>query len=269
MSFNNNQHYWVDKENRKNKAKAHTMCMQDRYADAIEQSAEGTIVYDPGFNAKQKLGNTIVNVRCVPMDSVSAIFKYAMGKTCVLNFASYKNPGGMFLEGSKAQEECLCHESFLYNALSLFDGSYYAWNRCHLNRALYLDRALYTPNVLFERSDDEGYHRLAIDVLTCAAPNFSAASKYQNVSREENREVLRSRIEFILSILAENNVDTAILGAFGCGVFGQDATEVAELFKEAIPKVLAGRKMSIVFAVIDSGDGNYQKFVEVFCGNKQ
>ena len=263
--MSNNNHYWIDKANRKGKAKEHTIDMQHRYSDAIAQSVERTVIYNPGFTAKQKLGLTIVDIQCVPMDSVTATFRYAWGKTCVLNFASYQNPGGMFLEGSKAQEECLCHESFLYNVLAQFDGSYYAWNKGHKNRALYLNRALYTPNVIFERANGEGSHSLAVDVLTCAAPNFGAASKYQNVSREENREVLRSRIEFVLSILAENNVDTAILGAYGCGVFGQDATEVAELFKEAIPKVLAGRKMNIVFAIIDGGnDNNYQKFAEVF-----
>ena len=36
----------------------------------------------------------------------------------------------------------------------------------------------------------------------------------------------------MLDIAKENHVGTLILGAFGCGVFGQDAGEVAEIFKE-------------------------------------
>ena len=35
------------------------------------------------------------------------------GRTAILNYASYKSPGGFFLEGSPAQEEALCHESIL------------------------------------------------------------------------------------------------------------------------------------------------------------
>ena len=40
-------------------------------------------------------------------------------KIAVLNFASYQNPGGKFLEGSSAQEESLCHASTLYECLSV------------------------------------------------------------------------------------------------------------------------------------------------------
>ena len=47
----------------------------------------------------------------------------------ILNFASYKNPGGMFLRGSTAQEEALCHESTLYNVLIKFNDTYYKSNR--------------------------------------------------------------------------------------------------------------------------------------------
>lgn len=47
---------------------------------------------------------------------------YGYGRTAILNYASYKSPGGFFLEGSPAQEEALCHESILL----AFDGTYYA-----------------------------------------------------------------------------------------------------------------------------------------------
>lgn len=82
------------------------------------------------------------------LDSVKSAIQHRDGKTAVLNFASYKNPGGKFMEGSSAQEECLCHASTLYNVLKQFP-VYYQWNRVHNNRALYTNRALYSEDVIF------------------------------------------------------------------------------------------------------------------------
>lgn len=168
-------------------------------------------------------------------DSVSCLFGIPDdgSNVCILNYASYKYPGGMFLEGSMAQEECLCHASDLFPILVAFNDTYYDWNRGRLNRALYLNRAIYTPNVIFQ---DLKRTKLA-SVLTCAAPNYRAAKRYNNVTKEENREVMRSRVEFMYNICAENNVDTLIAGAWGCGVFGQDPKTVCELLTEAPNRV--------------------------------
>lgn len=82
------------------------------------------------------------------MDSVSCLFNLSdNGRTAILNYASYKSPGGFFLEGSPAQEEALCHESNLYPILLAFDRTYYAW----LNKALYLNRALYSSGITNKR----------------------------------------------------------------------------------------------------------------------
>ena len=91
-----------------------------------------------------------------------------------------------------------------------------------------MNRGLYSPNIIFYKDGN----CVSCDVITCAAPNKSTAQKYQNVSDEENTRVLRSRIKFVLDIAKDNYVDTLILGAYGCGVFGQDAKEVASIFKE-------------------------------------
>ena len=229
-----NENYWNNSEARSKIAEAHTDDMQVRYKHQIEASAFGTERY--GYPDHAPLRKTVEreypDTEIVDMDSVSAIFAKKDGKTAVLNFASYKNPGGMFLKGSCAQEECLCHASYLYNVLSRYDATYYYSNKQDLNKSLYRNRALYTPNVFFEKFDQSGRSIAMCDVITCAAPNYFAAKKYCNVSREENRNALFSRIAFVRDIAEENNVETLILGAFGCGVFGQDPYEVAKIFFE-------------------------------------
>lgn len=262
--------YWTDKEKRAEQARKHTENMENEYREKIKESIRDTIYYFPKFESKKNIQSKNTEVIIDNIDSVSAILKHkkvaANGKLAVLNFSSYKNPGGMFLNGSKAQEECLCHESFLYNVLSQKQ-DFYEWNNRHKNKALYLNRALYSPNILFVKKNDDylGAETMKFcDVITCAAPNKSAAQKYQNVSDEENTKVLRSRIKFVLDIAKDNYVDTLILGAYGCGVFGQNPTEVAEIFKECLDNTHKNCFSKVVFAIPKGRDNNLQAFEKVF-----
>ena len=254
--INRNANYWVNKNQRANAAIVHTAKMEHHFKNEIQECIKNTKIYNSDCSFHHgKICEEKIEI--VDMDSVSAIDIYHNGKTAVLNFASYKNPGGMFIKGSKAQEECLCHESFLYNVLKE-QKEYYDWNNNHKNKALYLNRALYSENILFFKEDKTFY----CDVITCAAPNKFAAQKYQNVTNTENYQILASRIEFILKIAMDNHVDTLILGAFGCGVFGQDPIEVATLFKKYLKKYPYFSK--VIFAIPNGNNDNFKKFKNMF-----
>ena len=260
--------YWNNKEKRAEKAREHTQLMDYYYGDEIKDIVEfDTKEYSDGFEINHKT-YTREHTEFIleDIDSVSAILKYAteyddenLYNTAVLNFASYKNPGGQFINGSKAQEECLCMESYLYNVLKEFDGTFYEWNRRHKNKSQYLNRALYSINVRFERGKECKF----CDVITCAFPNKKASQKYCGTSDEENSKVLRDRMDFILKIAKDNLVENLILGAGGCGVFGQDAYEVAQIFKELLTtKYKCFDK--VIFAIPDKKGENYIAFKEVF-----
>lgn len=225
-----NRRYWTEKRERATEAAFHVKCLHENYEQELQKEYKDTIVYSKETHLDDGQKGSPVQM-FLNADSVSAVFQMAKenpkSRIAVLNFASYKHPGGMYLEGSKAQEECLCTESSLYPVLEMFKDSYYAENSKNLNRALYADRALYTQGILFART---GEKMVKADVLTCAAPNFSAASKYAKVSKEENSKVLEQRIKFVKEILQTEDAVIWILGAWGCGVFGQDPSEVAELF---------------------------------------
>lgn len=253
--------YWFDKEARADQAKRHTEEMQRKYgSDDIAKAVKNTRSYGIDFKCDQDLEEQNTEIIVDNLDTVQAGSRFFRdGKVALLNFSSYKNPGGMFLKGSKAQEECLCHASYLYNVLSQFELEFYDWNNRHKNKALYLNRALYTPDVLFHYNGMLFYS----DVITCAAPNKTAAQKYQNVSDEENTEVLRSRIRFVLDVAKDNQVDTLILGAYGCGVFGQDSKVVAGIFREYLETLYRCFK-KVVFAIPKGRDGNLESFMQVF-----
>ena len=253
-----NDKYWVDKSARAKIAKEHTKQMQERYADEINECVERSRIYD-NSNTSLKVSENIPTVIVDDIDSVGAIFKYGNKKTCVLNFSSYKNPGGMFIKGSKAQEECLCHESFLYNVLKE-KMSFYEYNNTKKNRSLYTNRAIYSPDVLFIREDVVK----PCDVLTCAAPNRTAFVNYNfgALNEASNDRELRDRINFLAKIVSEKQIETLILGAYGCGVFGQDAKKVASYFKEAFK---TSDVKTIVYAVPSGSDKkNFEDFKEVF-----
>ncbi len=257
---------WNNKEYRAKKAAEHARYCAETYPGEIKKSLLGTIEYFPDFKCVQFTGDS-PQMTIEPLDSVSAIFKYAdfaKDKMAVLNFASYKYPGGMFLQGSSAQEESLCHESFLFNVLKE-KKDYYDWNKNYLNNSLYMNRALYTPNVIFERDK-----QVSCGVITCAAPNLYSGKRYHNITREENAVELSKRIQYIFDIADDNKIETLILGAFGCGVFGQQATEVAEVFKKTLQgRGYGGRKPMtkyVIFAIPEGTNGNLLAFKNVFFG---
>ena len=242
-----NRYYWEGKQQRAEMAKSHTEEMNRRYGEQINECVAKTKIYTGPIEA-QNASKTTANVtmRVIETDTITALMNHVdeCGRVALLNFASYKHPGGGFVVGSRAQEESLCHESFLYNVLREFEDSYYEPNRNDLNRGLYRNRALYSPNAIFER---DGKVKTC-DVVTCAAPNFSVAGKF--VTRGVNNTALRERVRFVLEIAKAEKVDTFIVGAWGCGVFKQDPKAVAKCFEEECQRVFVDAKINLVFAVI-------------------
>ena len=251
---------WSKKQEMEMKALRWASEMEAKYPSDISLSANMSMIYGSPFDVALTEGQP-TTIAVVDKDSVSAALDEANGseykiKPCILNFASYRNPGGKFIEGSSAQEEMLCHESYLYNVLEKFDKTYYGPHRGKgaTNRALYHNEAIHTPNVTFIHNGIE----FKCDVLTCAAPNYAAAHRYFGVEPLENAQALKDRILFIRKIMEVNNVQTAILGAFGCGVFGQDPNIVAQYFNDIFSK---SNIPTIVYAVPKGlNERNYNVF---------
>ena len=257
-----NEYYWQNKSQRTEAAKNHAKLMDEQYGHGIKYCVDNTRVYTGAFgNSYGEATYKNITMELIGTDTVSALLEHNHnGRTAILNFASYKHPGGGFMVGSRAQEESLCHESFLYNVLREFDKTYYEANRQDLNRGLYRDRALYSPDILFMRNGKAK----KCDVITCASPNFSVAERF--MKRDGNNKALRERIRFVLEIARKEKVDTFIVGAWGCGVFRQDPEIVAKYFEEESQKVFIDSKIHLVFAVIEplpNQTDNYTPFVKL------
>lgn len=237
----------------KERAAAHIKEMESRYGDEIKYSIDNSIIYGgSGKTPKKAEVSAAPEFIVLNVDSTEAVLKYP--KAALLNFASYRHAGGGFATGAWAQEEAICHDSTLYNVLCKFE-KFYAENEHTLNRSLYTDRAIFSPKIIFERRGNSA----ECDVITCAAPNFGAA-KGRGVTEKENEAAVRQRVDFVISIAGENGCDTVILGAWGCGVFGQDPKLIARAFRE---RLNASSIKRAVFA-IPGNNPNYTGFKEVF-----
>jgi hypothetical protein len=69
---------------------------------------------------------------------------------------------------------------------------------------------------------------------------------------------MRRRIAKVLAVALLHGHHTLVLGAWGCGAFGNDSEEVAELFHEALTGSYSGAFARVVFAITDwSEDGRF------------
>ena len=265
----------MTKEERIKRAHEHTEFMETHYREWIDFSERRSFKYTMSdfdelvYEARMR-GGRETGIFITDKTSVEQIFDiyYPRTKIAVLNFASFKHPGGMFLEGSSAQEESLCHSSYLYNVLRRFEDKYYKNHLNALNNALYRSEVLYTKNVTFMDYDENGYlldMAHGIDVITCAAPNTGTYTKYHKDYDIRTIETeLKDRINLILSTAAVNGTNVLILGAFGCGVFKNDPHLVAEIFYDLLTGFYEGIFDYVFFPIPDGKDGNYKVFHKVF-----
>ena len=177
----------------------------------------------------------------------------------VLDFASFKRPGGGFMTGSTAQEESLCERTDLYPYLdNRRASSWYVENKrfCKDNylkpaASLYNDNQILVSDVRF--FDNREIDVATASVLVTAAPNHKAyidgsvGGNYP-VNIQEYMDALESRIRSIFWTAYNSNFDTLILGAFGCGVFGNNARDVSFYFYQYIKK-FAFMFKRIIFAI--------------------
>lgn len=180
-----------------------------------------------------------------------------------LNFASARNPGGGVLRGTMAQEEDLARASGLYPCIVQME-DHFQYHRKH-RLGLYTDRMIYSPAVpVFRDAADQllgDYY--PVSIITSAAANVSALRQNNPERLADVAAVMRIRTQKILALAAYQQIDTLILGAWGCGVFKQEPKDMAGYFAELL---LEGPFRNVfprvIFAVLDRSPE--ERFVRPF-----
>ncbi|KAH8200571.1 hypothetical protein TruAng_005289 [Truncatella angustata] len=179
-------------------------------------------------------------------------------KVAILNMASPLSPGGGFVNGASSQEESLCMRSTLLSSLK---DEFYRLPELG---------AVYTSDVLVfrdENSEDlEKRDRWFVDCVSAAMLRMpetevdedSGRGKYVN---DKDRDIIMQKMRIAMRIFQAKGAKKIVLGAWGCGAYGNPVGEIATAWK----KVLVGGKNKgklkeswsgiedVVFAIKDSG----------------
>ena len=270
-----------------------------QYADATEKLIQTTQFYNSEIDDDSlKFKRKSTFIRVINSGTVSAakdVLKKTGNRTAILNFADAIRPGGWVLQGAPTQEENICRCSNLYPALLgeyAFKNYYYVnsvylypkdeselyganlevpkgitWENLNPLHALYTHRLMYFRDVTFFK-DDTTYDlekEYNLDVITCPSP--AVAWKDEDVEYY----IFYERAKQIIKSAIVNGVDNLILGAWGCGAFGQRPEVVCEAFLQVLKEYPAFD--NVIFAIrctsADWLDNNFKVFKKVCEGARK
>ncbi|KPM38638.1 hypothetical protein AK830_g7902 [Neonectria ditissima] len=185
-----------------------------------------------------------------------------LSKVAILNMASPLSPGGGFLNGASSQEESLCMRTTLLPSLK---DNYYRLPELG---------AVYTPDVLVFRNEQadevlEKSERWFVDCISAAMlrgpetdHDDAGRASYAN---EKDRELAVQKMKMVMRICQAKGVTKVVLGAWGCGAYGNPVNEVATAWRKVLlPREDAKAKKNdkretwsdigeVVFAIKDAG----------------
>lgn len=212
-------------------------------------------------------------IRVINADSIDAALSPKQSKSSkppiILNMANARSAGGGWKHGSLAQEECLCYRTSLSATLR-----YKFYPLPELS-------AIYSPTVLVIRESmkdgnalldvREPKHLEVVSVVSAAAicqPPLKKAGNVVMYDDPQDEKLMAEKIRVILRTAIRNGHRHLVLGAFGCGAFGNPKGVVAAMFLRILreQEFTGGWFTDVVFAVLDDGRGNYQEFKRVLDG---
>ena len=240
-----------------------------------DSKINGTKVYKEEFRVNS---NNSYNTKfdCVNEDCVDVAYNLISDglNPAILNLASNIHPCGGYDTGTLAQEESLCYSSTLSQSLYQFGNPKKKYfkdaNLKHVPNVYPMDinyGGIYSPNVNFFRNNIEKYYTLRNKPFECSVISVASLSNRQKnewtndesiyfdnngLLTKEGLEIESNKIRTIFRIALDNNHDSLVLGAFGCGVYELKKDEVSNLFKNILEEPEFKNKFKkIVFAIFE------------------
>ena len=216
-------------------------------------------------------------IRFYNMDCVNLALSLIHLKPLVLNLSDDLWSGGWVASGSGASEESIFRRTNYFQ--SLLQNMY----------PILPNEAIYSSKIsIIKKSEKENWDLIPtdemqkLDFVACPALKYPETITVNNEKRlvDKDVEILKKKIKLIIQIAVDNNHDTIILGAMGCGAFLCPIKHVANIFKEVLEE-LDGVILNYFFAIMTTDSDSYivkdhnkgdkpsiEYFTEVFSPNE-
>ncbi|CAJ0645421.1 11215_t:CDS:2 [Entrophospora sp. SA101] len=250
----------------------------------IKQEISKANIYNDGSKIVRKIikeKQEIPNVEIYNGDCLSHALdlKQKGYNPLVLNMANADHPGGGYKYGARAQEENLFRRTNLFQYLEPRRDDWYP---------IPIFDGIYCPNAtVIKANEQEGYQLLEIPetmsfvtvAALCRPDLVEDPDNYGGPTlKDMDKSITKQKIRTILNIGLDNNHDSIVLSAFGCGAFSNPPSTIAKLFHEVIMNEYFGNGENlpqtykhISFAIFDddnskqwTNEGNFKPFQRLF-----
>lgn len=151
----------------------------------------------------------------------------------VLNMASPLRPGGGVLNGATSQEEFLCARTTLYPSLR---EPFYRLPE--IGGVFTKDVLVFRDAGSLEEPELGVKERWWVDVITAGALRFPDVEEGEGgamrFSSARDREIMERKMRAVMRIVCAKGARKIVLGAWGCGAYGNPVAEVARGWKKVI-----------------------------------
>lgn len=179
----------------------------------------------------------------------------------VLNFANPHHPGGGIRSKPGTQEEHLCVKTTLLCSLETEEAWPFYQTNLDCGTQAQTDTILFSPNTIVIRNPDLSLREdpFPVSIMTVSAP---IASRMEQEELPDLENILRGRIRGMLRAATAEGYTRLVLGAWGCGNFGNEPELVARLFHDNLTDSFE----EVTMAVFDNSEDRcrYSCFANYF-----
>lgn len=239
--------------------------------DMISYCIQNTRAYEQNYKyskpkkpATKNSNNIEISLETTIGAGYRLVVQEGFEKTVVLNFANPFEPGGGWLRGAPTQEESIIRCSSLISSLTqsingefneelktkdiIINGKKYK-NPVNFylhnleieppKNMLASDYMILSPDVPVFRDDRYNFLPQPFNLSVITSPAVLKKYYLQKTTNEKKdnkiiNQAMLERIRKIILLAIQEGYDAIVLGAYGCGAFGNDSKDVSKMFKDVL-----------------------------------